>query len=125
MPQVAVDTLEQAAAALESAVLDHAHFERMTFGDRSLQLEVLQLFDRQAEMLLGRMRISEPAAVATLAHTLKGSATGIGAERVARAAEDAECSAAKAPAECGRAIDRLAQAVDEVRAEIGALLRGQ
>ena len=28
----------------------------MTLGDRSLEREVLQLFDRQAEMLLARMR---------------------------------------------------------------------
>ena len=59
--------------ALKVAVLDRDHLARMTFGDRSLEREVLQLFDRQSELLLERMRASEPAAIATLAHTLKGS----------------------------------------------------
>jgi HPt (histidine-containing phosphotransfer) domain-containing protein len=125
MAQVAVGILEQEGAALKGSVLDRAHLERMTLGDRSLEREVLQLFDRQAELLIGRMRGSAPAAVATLAHTLKGSATGIGAGRVARAAEDTELSANQAPEECGRAIDRLALAIGEVRVEIDAILRTQ
>ena len=125
MAQVAVRILDQEGAALKGIVLDRAHLERMTFGDRSLEREVLQLFDRQAELLIGRMRGSAPAAVARLAHTLKGSAMGIGAGRVARAAEDTERSANRAPDECGRAIDQLALAIDEVRVEIGAILRTQ
>jgi len=103
-----------------NAVLDRAHLARMTFNDRGLEREILQLFDRQAELLIGRMRGSEPAAVATLAHTLKGSAVGIGASRVAQAAAAAE-QAANSALECRCAIDHLAQAVDEVRAEIAAL----
>jgi HPt (histidine-containing phosphotransfer) domain-containing protein len=82
----------------------------------------LQLFDRQAELLLRRIRVSEPAAVVTLAHTLKGSAAGIGAGRVACAAESAELIASRAPSECDRAVDRLAQAVDEARVHIAAIL---
>jgi HPt (histidine-containing phosphotransfer) domain-containing protein len=107
----------------EAAVIDHDHLTRMTFGDRSLEREVLQLFDRQAELLMGRMRASDPAAVATLSHTLKGSAAGIGATRVAHAAADAELAAGRGPDACGAAIDRLAQAVDEARMQIAALLR--
>jgi HPt (histidine-containing phosphotransfer) domain-containing protein len=125
MAQAAVRILEQEGAALKGNVLDRAHLQRMTLGDRSLEREVLQLFGRQAELLIGRMRVSAPAAVATLAHTLKGSAMGIGAGHVARAAEDIELSANQAPAECDRAIDRLALAIDEVRVEIGAILRTQ
>lgn len=104
-----------------SAVLDRAHLARMTFNDQGLEREILQLFDRQAELLIERMRGSEPAAVATLAHTLKGSAVGIGARRVAVAAAAAERAASSAPGECSCAIDQLAQAVDEVRIEIAAL----
>jgi len=99
-----------------------ARIGAQTFCDRSLEREVLQLFDRQAELLIGRMRGIAPGRVATLAHTLKGSAMGIGAGRVARAAEDTELSANQAPAECDRAIDRLALAIDEVRVEIGVIL---
>jgi HPt (histidine-containing phosphotransfer) domain-containing protein len=125
MAEVALRTFEQDAGAFKSAVLDRGHLERMTFGDRNLEREVLQLFKQQAELLFARMRGNEPAAIAALAHTLKGSAAGIGAVRVARAAEDAELSASRAPAECGRAIDQLAQAIDEVLVEIGAILRMQ
>jgi len=123
MAQVAVTTYEHARPKTpEVAVLDRDHLARMTFGDRSLEREVLQLFDRQSELLLDRMRVSGPAAIATLAHTLKGSAVGIGATRVARAAAEAEVVRAN-PGESDRVIAELAQAVDEARAEISALIR--
>jgi HPt (histidine-containing phosphotransfer) domain-containing protein len=110
-------------APATAPVIDRDHLERMTFGDSSLEREVLQLFDRQAEILIARMRVSDPAAVATLAHTLKGSACGIGAGNVAQAAEAAELAAGRSPAEAGAALDGLAKAVDEARALIGNLLR--
>jgi HPt (histidine-containing phosphotransfer) domain-containing protein len=123
MAQAAVNIYERPQlAALEVAVLDRDHLTRITFGDRSLEREVLQLFDRQSELLLARMRASEPAAIATLAHTLKGSAVGIGAARVARAAAEAELVAQAKPGENNRAIAKLAQAVEEVRAEISILI---
>ena len=123
MAQAAVRNLAGPKGVPDGAVLDRDHLARMTFGDQNLEREVLQLFDRQAELLMGRVRVSEPAAVVTLAHTLKGSAVGIGAGRVACAAESAELVASRAPRECGRAIDRLAQAVNEARAHIAAILR--
>jgi HPt (histidine-containing phosphotransfer) domain-containing protein len=107
----------------DNAAIDRGHLTRMTFGDRSLEREVLELFDRQAAMLIERMRGGEPAMVATLAHTLKGSAAGIGASHVARTADAAEIAAGRTAAECSLAIDRLAQAVDEARALIAQLLR--
>ena len=69
------------------AAIDLEHLARMTLGERSLEAEVLTLFDLQAGVLLARMRDSAPAAVAAFAHTLKGSARGIGAWRVAEAAD--------------------------------------
>jgi len=126
MVQAALQSFEPVANdAPATAVIDCAHLARMTFGDRSLEREVLQLFDRQAELLMERMRRSEPAAIATLAHTLKGSATGVGATQVARAAADAEMAAGRTTDERRPAIDRLAQAVEEARAQIATLLRGQ
>ena len=57
MAQAAVNISERAQPeALEVAVLDRDHLARMTFGDRSLEREVLHLFDRQSELLLERMR---------------------------------------------------------------------
>jgi HPt (histidine-containing phosphotransfer) domain-containing protein len=95
----------------------------MTFGDRSLEREVLQLFERQTVEFVGRMRRTAPAEVGTLAHTLKGSARGVGAWQVARAAEALETAAEDAePARLAAAIDRLARAAEDVRAMLAELL---
>ncbi|HVV60391.1 MAG TPA: Hpt domain-containing protein [Pseudolabrys sp.] len=102
--------------------IDRAHLTRMTLGDRSLEREVLQLFERQAEMLLERMNEVEAASVPALAHTLKGSARGIGAWNVARAAEALEL-ADGAPAEFEAAKRELASTVATARAIITELLR--
>jgi HPt (histidine-containing phosphotransfer) domain-containing protein len=123
MTQAVVEIFESQRATFRRALIDRAHLARMTFNDESLEREVLQLFDRQAELLVARMRRSAPPAIATLAHTLKGSATGIGAGHVAHAAAAAEIVAGNAPLECTRAIEQLAQAVDELRVEIATILR--
>lgn len=124
MAQAAVKTFESAPDERASnAAIDRGHLSRMTFGDQSLEREVLQLFDRQAELLMQRMNSSAPAAIATLAHTLKGSAAGIGAGRVARAAAAAELAASHTPGECELAISELARSVEEARAQIAGLLR--
>ena len=121
MTRAAVEVVERNGATHGYTVLDRTHLSRMTFNDRSLEQEVLQLFERQAELLMARMRKSAPAAIATLAHTLKGSAVVIGAGRVAQAAAATEQTAGRAPNDCCGAIDQLAQAVDEVRTEIAAM----
>jgi hypothetical protein len=97
----------------EQAV-DRVHLARMTLGDARLQAEVLALFDRQAGMLLARMRQASPAAVGAFAHTLKGSARGIGAWGVAAAAELVE-RCATSPGTIDDALDRLGKAVAQVR----------
>ena len=48
MAQAAVKIVEQESGIPESCVLDRAHLARITFNDRTLEREVLQLFDRQA-----------------------------------------------------------------------------
>ena len=106
------------------AVIDLAHLARMTLGERCLEDEVLALFDRQAAVLLARMGDSTPAAVAAFAHTLKGSALGIGAWRVAEAADAVEMQACRSSAaEIAAAVMRLAAAVDEAKAAIADRLR--
>jgi hypothetical protein len=77
----------------EGPVIDLAHLARMTLGDKRLEAEVLALLDRQADLLLARMREALPAAAGAFAHTLKGSARGVGAWRVAAAAERVEVAA--------------------------------
>jgi HPt (histidine-containing phosphotransfer) domain-containing protein len=106
-----------------ASAIDRGHLARMTFGDRGLEREVLELFDRQAAMLIERMRAGNPAAISSLAHTLKGSAAGIGASHVVIDAQAVEIAASHSASECSKAIDRLAAAVDEARALIAQLLR--
>jgi HPt (histidine-containing phosphotransfer) domain-containing protein len=107
-------------------VIDETHLERMTLGDLRLEREVLELFVRQTTIMLGRIVGTDPALAAAAAHTLKGSARGIGAWRVARAAELVE---AAANGEGGgtameEAVTELKAASLEASAAIGARLSG-
>jgi HPt (histidine-containing phosphotransfer) domain-containing protein len=97
--------------------IDMAHLARITLGDLELANEVLQLFARQADLLLGRMRDAEPRGVATLAHTLCGSARGVGAWRVAAAAELLEQEANR-DGQIASALARLRDTVGEARRAI-------
>jgi HPt (histidine-containing phosphotransfer) domain-containing protein len=122
--------MELVTAMAETAVpltslerpIDLVHLSRMTFGDRSLEREVLALFDRQAAILVARMEGAAPGCVTTLAHTLKGSARGIGAWRVARAAEALEAGG-EGEASLAEAVAALRAATEEARALIAELLR--
>jgi HPt (histidine-containing phosphotransfer) domain-containing protein len=106
------------------AVIDLEHLARMTLGERSLEAEVLTLFDQQAAVLLAHMRDGPPAAVAAFAHTLKGSARGIGAWRVAAAADGVEMLAIRCNAGgIAGAVVRLSAAVEEAKAAIADRLR--
>jgi HPt (histidine-containing phosphotransfer) domain-containing protein len=105
--------------------IDLGHLSRMTLGEEALEHEVLALFGRQAEILLARMENAPQAVRATFAHTLKGSARGIGAWRVAAAAHGVESSGRVADqgGAGDAALERLIAAVEEVRAEIAELVR--
>ena len=113
---------DTARSAPERAV-DLVHLARMTLGDRSLEREVLQLFARQASMLLGRMQGAEAETIAALAHTLRGSAQGLGAWRVASAAEWVESRVGAEPASLPTSVAALRRAVEEAQAVIADLLR--
>jgi len=116
-----IDSKDAPSIAPDDRPIDLVHLARTTMGDRSLEREVLQLFDRQAILLIARMRAAAPGGLVMLAHTLKGSARGIGAWRVARAAEALEVACASS--EAGAALERLAAAADEARAVIADLLK--
>jgi hypothetical protein len=122
MPQAAL-TLDEEASTAPFSAIDHDHLGRMSFHDETLARELLELFDRQAVVLVARMRRGDGGAMAMLAHTLKGSATGIGAWGVARAAAASERVAEGSPAERALALDALAVAVEEARAEIAGMLQ--
>jgi HPt (histidine-containing phosphotransfer) domain-containing protein len=87
---VALSLLVEHGPERTDSVLDDDHLGRMTLGDRNLEREVLEIFARQTTLSLDRLVGAEPARAAAVAHTLKGSAHGVGAWRVARAAERLE-----------------------------------
>lgn len=122
MAQTATKAFEPTPIARSATAIDRSQLTHMTFGDRVLERELLLLFDRQAELLMTRMLASDSPGVASLAHTLKGSALGVGASNVARAADAAQTAAAANIAECRHAVGRLVVAVDEARAAIAVLL---
>jgi HPt (histidine-containing phosphotransfer) domain-containing protein len=103
------------------ATIDVDHLSRMTLGDRSLEREVLTLFDHQTELLVERMR-ADGSAVVSCAHTLKGSARNIGAWQVARAAERVEQTPATDVPGYQVAMAQLVAAVAEARRAIASRL---
>ncbi|MBV9558181.1 MAG: Hpt domain-containing protein, partial [Pseudolabrys sp.] len=68
-------------------ILDEDHLGRMTLGDRRLEREILTIFVRQAAMMVEQINCGQLVHIAVAAHTLMGAARGIGAWRVAHAAE--------------------------------------
>lgn len=125
-------SLTVAAGDSNATIIDENHLGRMTLGDRRLEREVLELFLRQTTIILKRIADAEPPLAAAAAHTLKGSARGIGAWRVAHAAELLEHAAGgeggegDSGADKGRdfddAIAKLNAASLEAGAAIGARL---
>jgi HPt (histidine-containing phosphotransfer) domain-containing protein len=111
-----------APALVPEQVVDRSHLGRMTLGDRSLENEVLRLFERQADMLIARMATATPANIKALAHTLDGSARGIGAWRVSQAAKVVESAVAE-NGDIGTAIAALKSAADEALALIADMLQ--
>jgi HPt (histidine-containing phosphotransfer) domain-containing protein len=109
-----------------AATIDEIHLDRMTLGDRGLEREILEIFVRQTAIMLERIAGAEPALTAATAHTLVGSARGIGAWRVAQAAEHLERAAGLASnaVERDEAVEDLKAATLEAIAAISARLSG-
>src|SRR5215813_12014654 len=109
----------QVTAAGEPPI-DLAHLARMSLGDRALEREVLALFERQIDLLIGRISQADPSDLVALAHTLKGSARGVGAWPLARAAETVEAAELT---DLAPAVATLAATACETRAAIADILR--
>src|SRR5437762_3596752 len=109
------DEIAQAVApplAPADQALDLAQLSHMTLGERSLEREVLELFDLQAAILLARMVDEPPRSVAALAHTLCGCARSVGAWKVADAAGELEQLAnGPSPVSLTAAMNRLSALV--------------
>jgi HPt (histidine-containing phosphotransfer) domain-containing protein len=120
----ALSLLAEFSAEQTKSAIDEDHLRRMTLGDASLEREVLEIFARQTVLTCSRLAGAEPARAAAIAHTIKGSARGVGAWRVAAAAEGLEQAASGGSgSEAVRAAIAQLEAVSaEVRDAIAARL---
>ena len=122
--ETAIGAVTSPPLAPAGRAIDLVHLSRMTLGDRALEREVLGLFARQMTMLMERIETAQPQVAAAAAHTLKGSATGIGAFAIARAAAELEAGA-KSDDSATRSenIATLRTAMCDARSEIAEFLR--
>ncbi|MEM8645830.1 MAG: Hpt domain-containing protein [Pseudomonadota bacterium] len=92
--------LHSAATPAQISTTDHdaidmEHLLHYTMGDEALAREVLGLFCAQGRIYLEQLSAAnDPSERKATAHTLKGSARGVGAHRVAVLAQDLEALAA-------------------------------
>lgn len=98
--------------------VDLVHLARQTMGDRALEQEVLSMFVQQAGTVRNEIARADAARRLFLAHSLIGSARGVGAFGVARIAEEVE----REPTSDAK-LKLLAAAIDEVRDFIAAINR--
>jgi hypothetical protein len=76
--------------ALASQPIDLDHLARYTLGEITLNCEILNLFAQQSQACFLRLKdTADEGSWREAAHSLKGAAVGVGAMRVARAAENA------------------------------------
>jgi HPt (histidine-containing phosphotransfer) domain-containing protein len=66
--------------------VDLVHLAKQTMGDKLLEVEVLQMFARQARACLSDIGSGDVQKVQAGAHRLKGAAGAVGAFKVAEAA---------------------------------------
>ncbi len=107
-----------------SRPVDLVHLSRYTLGDLALEREVLELFRAQSPIYLERLRgAGSDKDWKDAAHSLKGSASAIGAWRTAAAAERAGALSGDALTQ-GRALRlrELEASLREAELYIGALL---
>ena len=114
---VGVPPRKPACASAENPV-DLVHLSRQSLGDRSLEMEILALFRSQSELYLDRLENATTIDERKMAaHTILGSARGLGAWRVASEAESLQD-------QCVRNCDvsALRKAVEEANVYISELL---
>jgi HPt (histidine-containing phosphotransfer) domain-containing protein len=109
-----------------TGAVDFGYLERYAAGDAALIEEVLGLFREQAQLW---MRLLDPAADGDAwrdaAHSLKGSALGVGAFALAERCETCE---REPQADLGRRtvlVDHVRDTLDEALADIAAYLHEQ
>ena len=95
--------------------VDLAHLARYTGGDKSLNAEILRLFDGQITEMVEQLRSiiaqRDPKKWRQVTHTIKGAARGVGAFAVGEAAAAAE------PIDPAQSQDRAIQVIETLRVE--------
>lgn len=100
--------------------VDLVHLAKYTMGNRELEHEVLSLFSKQSLIYLERLRnAADQQTWKEAAHTLKGSARGIGAWHVAEVVADLE---QQDGADKDRIVEDLCNCVEEANEFIENLL---
>ena len=99
------------------APIDLVHLTRQSFGDASLEQEILRLFAAQTRFHVERLRTAASKMDRDMAiHTLLGSARGVGATLLAealRGLRDGEGSVTDACREAERAADYAQSLVED------------
>ncbi|MDX6807049.1 Hpt domain-containing protein [Terrihabitans rhizophilus] len=104
--------------------LDLDHLSRRTSGDAALEREVLAIFRRQARQVLFQLEaMTDPHTRLKIAQSLNGSAKGVGAWRVAEAAEALE-AAMRDERPAGAVVADLAESISDAIGEIDNVLEG-
>ena len=108
-----------------SRPVDLVHLSRYTLGERALEREVLELFCSQSFVYLERLRTAQSDSDwQDAAHSLKGSASAIGAWRAAEAAQRAEAlSGETLIAARDLRLHDIESSLREAETYIGALLK--
>lgn len=106
--------------AAKVGLIDRAHLLRQTMGDEALSQEVLGLFDEQLKSAVATLPLLNADERFRLAHTIKGSAAGIGATSLAVCAEELERDASNQVL-----VEQLSSLIDEVRTEIAGIVRSR
>ena len=95
--------------------IDMSHLARYTGGDRTLNTEILRLFNGQlnemVSQLLAVLQQRDVRKWREVTHTLKGAARGVGAFAVGEAAAAAE------PIDPSQSQDRAIQVIETLRVE--------
>lgn len=103
-----------------TGAVDFPYLEGYCAGDGDMVDEVLSMFREQAEMWLRLLDPAAPTGWRDAAHTLKGSALGIGAHAVAEACAVAEAGDGASAGEKQVMLDRVRDALDQALADIAA-----
>lgn len=116
-------SVADASATQAERPLDLVHLSRYTLGNRSLEVELLGLFRAQAGVYVARLQdAANEKEWKDAAHSLKGSARGLGAWALGDIAEEAERRAGDDAAGRAYMIGRIRDAIDTVNLYIDELM---